>query len=132
MSAYDVLSLLRVCIELVVFSPVLLWVLYVVVMWIKKRHMSYNYKAWEYIYAGPLVVTFYLVDVFVNYTFMSLVLWEFPKSWKEEKTVTERLDRYHFEDNGWRTQITAWVGPLLLDSWDPRGKHVGYTEPEEE
>ena len=131
MSAYEVLGFFRVGIEIVVFSPVLLWVLYVIVMFIKKRHMTNKYKAWEYLYAAPLVVAFFAVDIFVNYTFMSLVLWELPKSWKEEKTVTERLNRYYFTDHGWRTQITAWIGPLLLDRWDPNGKHVGYIDPQE-
>lgn len=81
-------------------------------------------------YAGPLVLAFYWLDVYVNYTIMSLFLWEFPKSWKEEKLVTERLTRYYFDKDGWRKQVTAWIGPLLLDPWDPNGKHVGYKPPE--
>jgi hypothetical protein len=128
MSAYEVLGHIRSIVEIVAVSPIVLWVLYVIVMYIKKSHVTNKYKAWEYLYVGILVLVFYLVDVFVNYTFMSFVLWELPKSWKEEKTVTERLNRYFFHDSGWRTLVTSWVGPVLLDRWDPRGKHVGYVE----
>lgn len=128
MSAYELLGYIRLILEFIVASPVILWVLYFLVMKVKKHHLNNKYKPWEYLYAGPLVVTFYLVDVFVNYTFASLALWEWPKSWKEEKLVSERLTRYHLTDHGWRTQVTAWIGPLLLDRWDPDGKHIGNKE----
>lgn len=131
MSLLEVFSYIRLLAELTVISPVLLWVFYATLMIVKERHPDNKYAAWEYLYAGPMVLFFYLVDVYVNYTIFSLLMWEFPKSWKEEKTVSERLDRYYHTDHGWRTQVTAWIGPILLDPWDPRGKHIGYEEPKD-
>lgn len=127
MSPFEVI---RTCIELTFLSPAVLWVLYFLLMQLKRSHLDNKWKTWEYMYAGPLVLAFYWLDVYVNYTIMSLFLWEFPKSWKEEKLVTERLTRYYFDKDGWRKQVTAWIGPLLLDPWDPNGKHVGYKPPE--
>lgn len=131
----EFLSVLGVCIFLltvILFLAItlgILYILYRIVMRILRKHLDNKYKLWEYLWIVPVVVVAYLWDIGVNYTGASLLCWEFPKSWREEKTVSERLSRYKLTDCGWRSKYTAWIGPKLLDKWDPKGVHIGYVKP---
>lgn len=99
-------------------------------MRIQRKHLNNKYSWYQYLWIVPIVVIGYIWDIYVNYVWATLLMWEFPKSWQDEKTLSERLTRYKLTDCGWRSKYTTWIGPKLLDKWDPKGIHIGYIKPE--
>lgn len=67
----------------------------------------------------PFVIVAALMDVVCNITIAALIFLEPPKEW----LVTQRLQRHHTSDNGWRTSLAAYVCETLLDPFDPTGDH---------
>ena len=62
-----------------------------------------------------------LLDTLVNFFVMTLLFLEFPK----EFLTTARLCRwYETEPTSWRGRLATWFGVILLNPFDPSGKHV--------
>lgn len=108
---------LLIFLAVLVGSFLVLYILYRICMRIQRRHLNNKYSWYQYLWIVPIVVIGYIWDIYVNYVWATLLMWEFPLSWREEKTVSERLTRYKLTDCGWRSKYTAWIGPKLLDKW---------------
>lgn len=95
-----------------------LWIFYLAVMNLKRAKdaglLTNTAKALGY----PILIVGYILDCFVNFTVMTVLLLEIP----QETTVTARLSR-HNQGTGWRKSIAAWAEPLL-DPYDPSGNHI--------
>ena len=71
------------------------------------------------VFGYPTLVIGLVLDLFVNTTLMTIVLFEIPQEW----TVTSRLKRHHAESTGWRLAVVKFFEPVL-DPLDPSGDHV--------
>lgn len=96
-----------------------LWVFYLAVMNLKRARDAGTLSKTAHVMGAPVLLVGYLLDIAVNVTLMSVVLWEPPK----EFTVTARLKRHHKHSTGWRLAVVLWFEPLL-DPYDPSGDHV--------
>ena len=93
-------------------SPFFLWVFYLAVMNLK-RNKANLVGVGRYAGATALAIG-YLLDAYVNFTVLSLVLLEPPK----ELTVTSRLKRHYKRDGTWGRKVALWFIPLL-EPYDP-------------
>ena len=100
-------------------STYALWIFYLAVMSLKRAKDSNLLTTTTKVVGYPVLFVGYLLDFFVNFTVMTVVLGELPK----ELTVTARLKRHNEESNGWRKAVAAWAEPLL-DPFDPSGDHI--------
>lgn len=100
-------------------STYALWIFYLAVMNLARAKrtglLTTTAKALGY----PVLIVGYVLDCFVNFTVMTILLLEIP----QETTVTSRLSRHLNEGAGWRKSIAAWSAPLL-DVFDPSGRHL--------
>ena len=100
-------------------STYALWIFFLAVMSLARAkdagQLTTTAKALGY----PVLIVGYVLDCFVNFTVMTVLLLEIP----QETTVTSRLSRYLEDGSGWRYKIAAWAAPLL-DPYDPSGKHL--------
>lgn len=97
----------------------LLWIFFLAVMNLKRAKEAGQLSRTAKFFGYPVVWVGYLLDAFVNFTLMTLIMGEFPK----EMLVTDRLARHHKESTGWRLAIVLWFEPLL-DPYAPSGDHV--------
>lgn len=101
-------------IALGVLLTIILYVLYVLVMYWKRKKEEQGDKLTprQWMIAGPLVALGYPVDIFYNVVFPApLVLWDWPR----ELTLTSRFQRYldNPEEAGWRYHVALWWKPRL-------------------
>jgi|TARA_R110000782_G_scaffold197495_1_gene286605 cyanate permease len=99
-------------------STYALWIFYLAVMNLKRAKDAGLLSTTAKFLGYPVLIVGYLLDCFVNFTVMTLLLLEIP----QETTVTSRLSR-HNQGAGWRKAIAAWAEPLL-DPYDPSGNHI--------
>ena len=97
----------------------LLWVFFLACMNLKRAKEAGQLTKTALVFGTPVLWAGYLLDVFVNITLMTVVMWELPKEW----LVTDRLARHHKISTGWRLAVVLWFEPLL-DPYDPSGDHV--------
>ena len=98
-----------------------LWPLYVFTMAMLRAKVDGKTNVFAWILAAPIVFTALALDIALNYTLFALLTWDFPK--KGEWTFSQRLSRLVRED-GWRGSLGRWVAKVLLDDYDPSGKHI--------
>ena len=96
-----------------------LWVFYLAVMNLSRANKAGTLTKTAWVFGVPVLVIGLLLDALINFTLMSLLLWEFPK----ELTVTARLKRHNKQSTGWRLAVSRWFEPLL-DPFDPDGDHI--------
>jgi hypothetical protein len=97
----------------------LLWIFFLVVMGLKRASDAGLLTKTAKVLGFPLLIIGFVLDVFVNFTVMTVVLFEIP----QEFTVTSRLKRHNLFSTGWRKAVAKWVEPLL-DPYDPSGDHI--------
>ena len=102
-----------------VLSTYQLWIYFICVMGLKRAKDAGQLTTTAKFLGYPVLIIGYLLDAFVNFTVMTVLLLEIP----QETTVTSRLSRHLNEGEGWRKAIAAWAAPLL-DPYDPSGKHL--------
>lgn len=95
------------------------WFIYATIMRVlQKRATAKKYSvAWCFwtVVGGLLLAVGFPYDVVYNYTWGSLVFWQFPRS--GEWTFTARLQRL-VKDTGWRSVIARWTCRYLVEPWD--------------
>lgn len=99
-------------------STYALWVFFLAVMGLKRAKQAGLLSPTAMALGYPVLIVGYVLDCFVNFTVMTVLLLEIP----QETTVTARLSR-HNKGTGWRKAIAAWAEPLL-DPYDPSGDHI--------
>ena len=97
----------------------LTWVAYLAVMSLARARAAGTLSKTGMVLGAPLLLVGYTLDVALNVTVISVVLWELPR----EATVTDRLRRHKKGSTGWRLTVVEWVEPLL-DPHDHRGDHI--------
>ena len=97
-----------------------LWVLFVFAMAIQRARQEGKLKLTLYLMAAPVVLYAACLDVFLNYTVLALLTWDFPR--KGEITFSKRLGRLNDLTN-WQGSMARWFASVL-DPFDPSGKHV--------
>ena len=104
------------------FSLLYLWLfyaLYVFTMSVYRAKLAGRLCGLSLVLLYPIVIIAALMDVVCNLTLATLVFLEPP----QELLVTTRLKRYHASEDGWRTDLAAYVCENLLDPFDPTGEH---------
>lgn len=96
-----------------------LWILYLAVMSLKRARKAGLLSRTAYALGLPVLALGLLLDLILNVTVMSIVLWDLPR----ETTITARLKRHHTDSGGWRLAVVKWLEPLL-DPYDPDGDHI--------
>jgi hypothetical protein len=100
-------------------STYALWVFFLSVMSLKRAKDAGLLTTTAKVFGYPVLIVGYVLDCFVNFTVMTILLLEIP----QETTVTSRLSRHLNECDCWRKSIALWAAPLL-DPYDPSGKHL--------
>ena len=110
-----------------------LWTLYLATMNLIRVHKSGTMSRTTYLLALPIVIVGYALDIAINMTLMTVILFELPQ-WRFNKTkrfgievewtVTARLSRHIHDSEGRRKSIALWFGSELLDQFDPSGRHL--------
>jgi hypothetical protein len=96
-----------------------LWVFYLAVMNLKRAKDAGLLTKTAIALGYPVLIVGYILDCFVNFTVMTVLLFEIP----QETTVTARLSRHNQSSTGWRKAVALWAEPLL-DPYDPSGDHI--------
>lgn len=97
----------------------LLWLFFICVMGLKRAKDAGLLSTTAKVLGYPVLIVGYLLDCFVNFTVMTILLLEIPR----ETTVTARLSRHNETSTGWRKTVALWAEPLL-DPYDPSGNHI--------
>lgn len=96
-----------------------MWILYICTMNVKRcLDNQMLTKVTQYLIL-PTVLIAVKLDVFLNWTLMTLLFLDLPK----ESTMTKRFKRYDSQSKGWRKNVVQYIKPLL-DPFDPSGKHI--------
>jgi hypothetical protein len=95
------------------------WLLFVAAMNIYRVQLAHGLTTTIRVFAAPVVLAAYLVDVIANIFIASVVFAELPREW----LVTSRLHRYMTTRTDWRFKASKWLCSQLLDPLDPTGKH---------
>lgn len=101
------------------FSTYLLWIFYLAVMNLARAKREGKLNGFAKLLGTPVLFIGLLLDTFVNVFVMTLVLLEIP----EETLVSDRLSRHYTQDT-WRGAFARKFAELLLDPFDPSGKHL--------
>ena len=97
-----------------------LWIFYLAVMNLAKAQQNGTLSKTALVLGYPVLIVGIILDIFVNWFIMTIVLVEFPK----ELTVSARLKRLNTPlTSKWRLAVVKWIEPLL-DPYDPRGDHI--------
>ena len=97
----------------------LLWVLYVFTMGVYRAPLSGRLKGITTWMSVPVVAIAYVADIFVNFTFATVLFLDWPK----ELLTTARLQRYMREGTDWRFILAKRICDDMLDVFDPDGAH---------
>lgn len=100
-------------------TPYLLWIFYLAVMNLKRARDAgrlHRVAAWLGL---PVLVVGYVLDVLVQVVPATIVFFDPPR----ELLLTTRLKRYK-DRTDWRGKVSAFMADVLLDDFDPSGKHV--------
>ena len=100
-------------------STYALWIFFLAVMSLKRAKDAKQLTTTAKVLGYPVLIVGYILDCFVNFTVMTVLLLEIP----QETTVTSRLKRHNQKTSGWRKAVAAWAEPLL-DPYDPSGDHI--------
>lgn len=100
-------------------TPYLLWLFYLAVMSLKRARNAGRLHRVAYALGMPILGVGYVLDVFVNLAVGTIVFADPPR----ELLLTARLKRYKGRDD-WRGKVSAFLADVLLDDFDPSGKHV--------
>ena len=100
-------------------STYALWIFFLAVMSLARAKDAGLLTTTAKCLGYPVLIVGYLLDCFVNFTVMTVLLLEIP----QETTVTSRLSRHNKESTGWRKAVAMWAEPLL-DPYDPSGDHI--------
>lgn len=98
-----------------------LWPMYVFCMAMMRAYQSKSVTMFAWCLAFPIIVAAIALDVALNFTVFSLMLWGFPL--RGEWTFSQRLNRL-VKDDGWRGAVSRWLAANLLDPYDPSGQHI--------
>jgi len=74
------------------------------------------------VFAYPTLAIFIVMDALLNIIVASIIFLEWPRLPKEILT-TQRLERFEYNDFGWRTTVATWICHNLLDPFAPDGCH---------
>lgn len=112
--------------SLLLLDTEFLWVRYLAVMHLQEVRDAGLIHQDAVILAKTVLYTGLLADVLYNLTWAMVLFLDPPR----ELLVTTRLKRYKYGANGsppetgWRLRRTDWFAEILLDDYDPSGKHV--------
>ena len=105
--------------KILAFALVFYWgfaaSIYVYRLWLKNA-----LNLWNKVLFAPLLIAFFLIDVFLNWTLLVLVMGVPPNYCA---TISERFEIYHEGDKGWRGAVATFVCERLLNTIDPSGQH---------
>ena len=83
--------------------------------WVKGTLNAFN----KLIFA-PILITFIIIDILINYTILILLMGFPPKS---SHTISDRFYIYHHGRYGWKTTVATITCEKLLNTVDPTGNH---------
>ena len=102
-----------------VCSAYLLWVCYLALCNVYRIKRDGKLSHLQLAIASPLLIFGGALDVAFNLIFGTVLLADIPQEW----TLSARLSRLN-DRQDWRGKIARWAGAVLLDPFDPTGKHL--------
>lgn len=99
----------------------LLWQLYVFSMAMLRAHVAGLTTRTAWAIALPFVVIAVALDIFLNFTLLALLSWDFPQ--QGEYTFSQRLARL-VRGTGRKARVASWIARSLLDPYDHTGQHI--------
>jgi hypothetical protein len=99
----------------------LLWGLFMISMTLLRAKREGTLTNTARLLGGPYHYGALLLDIFLNWTFFSALVWDLPR----ELTITKHICRLKCDKKTapWRVAICAWMCLHLLDPFDPDGIH---------
>ncbi len=95
------------------------WIYFLAVMDLKEHFGMLRW--WHWLWAGPAVVLFLIVDFLFNTVLGTVMYLELPH-WPGELLFTGRCSRL-IRDSGWRGAIARFWCSQFLNPFDPSGRH---------
>lgn len=102
-----------------IVAAYLLWVCYLALCNVYRVKREGKLTKLQLVIASPLLLFGGLLDVAFNLVVGTVLLADVPQEW----TLSQRLSRLN-DDQGWRGKFARWAGEVLLDPFDPTGKHL--------
>jgi len=102
------------------------WIQYLAIMNLQRARDNGSLPPAAVSIAMPLLYFGLLCDFMLNVIWGTVMFLDLPR----EALLTSRLERYAFGRGstpaaiGWRLTLTDWLARVLLDPFDPRGRHV--------
>jgi len=101
-----------------------LWVFYLAVMNLQGSRDAGTLTPIAYKLGLPILYIGLALDFWVNTIPLTLIMLEWPKWGTKEFLVTARLTRLVHGPDCRKKTVALWYGYNLLDSFDPKGKHL--------
>lgn|SRR4030066_1348753 len=92
------------------------WILFVSIMTLQKRKKQLIAGL---VFYSMLPVGF-IIDVLYNFTFGSIVFWE----WAKEATLSQRMTRHIKGNSSWRKTVATFICKHLVEPWDRNHCHL--------
>lgn len=96
------------------------WIIFVGVMSLQKRKKQLIAGIAFY----SMLSIGFIIDVLYNFTFGSLVFWE----WAKELTLSQRMTRHIRGEDSWRKSVATWICKHLVEPWDFNHCHLQDTK----
>ena len=104
-------------------AAVLFWLmfgLYALVMGLYRAKLAGKLTPEQWVLGMPYVAVGIALDVLLNWTIGSLLLWDLPR----ERVMTTHMKRLRRDaPDSWGGRVSAWICDQGLDSLDPSGDH---------
>ena len=124
LSALDQLGLpVGTALRGVLGAALLFWVmfgLYALVMSLYRAKLAGKLTRTQYVLGLPYVAAGVALDVLLNWTVGSVLLWDRPREW----VMTSHMQRLRRDaPDSWGAKVAGWICDQGLDSLDPSGDH---------
>lgn len=102
-----------------ILAAYVLWTLYLALQNVYRVKRAGQLTRLQLGLAAPLLIVGGALDVAFNLLVGTVLLADVPQEW----TLSQRLSRLN-DDPGWRGHVARVVGAVLLDPFDPTGRHL--------
>ncbi len=99
------------------------WVLYLAIMNLKRARDAGTLSTAALVLGYPLLFVGYALDIGLNLTLYSVILWECPR--RGEWTISARTQRWFHAPECHQNRVAIWIAVNLLNGgYDPAGDHI--------
>ena len=106
---------------MIILAIYLFYIGFAVAISVYRQWLKGTLNLWNKVLFAPVLISFFFLDVFVNYTVLLVLGWP-PQGCH---TISERLAEYHTTSNAsdFQKAVATFVCEKLLNPIDPTGAH---------